>query len=373
MNIPSIRNNYIVLIFSLLVLAGTASAQTPTATPPPDDSDDVIKVTSRLVVVPVSVTSPSGDPVLGLTANDFKVTEDQKPQVIETVGNADTVPLEFALLFDISATTSPMFRFQQETAAAFLTEVMKEKDRATIYTVGANTELIKDRATATEAVAAIKSITPTKEYTAFFDSISVAAENLIRNSPSGTRRVILMISDGEDTNSSRIAKAIQDGYAKAGDKINTLDNKALYRLTVENRNTASARERVRVAKALQDADTVFYSINPGGSSYQLNQISVYGQENMQKFADETGGTAFLPKFQPIDTKDELQNSSNMRKNQATLERIFNQLTNELRAQYLVQYYSEGEFADGKYVRLDVSLTAPGSNTLRARQGYYVKN
>jgi Ca-activated chloride channel family protein len=373
MKFQSIRNNFILLLLSLLIITGTTSAQTATATPPPDDSGDVIKVESRLVVVPVSVTSPSGDPVLGLTAKDFKITEERQPQVIENIGNADTVPLEFALLFDISATTSPMFRFQQETAAAFLADVMKDKDRATIYTVGAKTELIKDRATAAEAVAAIKSISTTKEFTAFFDSISVAAENLIRKSPSGTRRVILVISDGEDTNSSQIAKAIQDGYAKAGDKINSLDNKALYRLTVDNRNTASARERVRVAKALQDADTVFYSINPTGSSYQLNQISVYGQENMQKFADETGGTAFLPKFQPIDTKDELQNASNMRKNKATLETIFNQLTNELRAQYLVQYYSEGEFANGKYVRLNVSLTNPGANTLRARQGYYVKN
>ncbi len=373
MTIRSIRHQLTAYLFALTAFASVAAAQTTTATPPPDDSGEVIKVDSRLVVVPVSVTTPAGDPVLGLTAKDFKISEDRKAQVIENVGNAETVPLEFALLFDISATTSPMFRFQQETAAAFLTDVMKDKDRATIYTIGASPRLIKERATANEAVAAIKSIEPTKEFTAFFDSVSAAAENLIHNAPSGTRRVILVISDGEDTNSSRIAKAIQDGYTKAGNKINSLDTKALYQYTVNSRNAASARERVLVSKSLQNADTVFYSINPAGSSFQLNQISVYGQENMQKFADETGGTAFLPKFQPIDTKDELQNSSNMRKNAATLEQIFNQLTNELRAQYLVQYYSEGEFPNGKYVRLDVGLTNPGSNRLRARQGYYVKN
>ncbi len=373
MHTPSIRTHLTSLILMLTAFAAITLAQSTTATPPPDDSGEVIKVESRLVVVPVSVTTPSGDPVLGLTANDFKIAEDRRPQVIENVGNAETVPLEFALLFDISATTSPMFRFQQETAAAFLSDVMKDKDRATIYTIGAKPELIKSRATVAEAVAAIKSITTTKEFTAFYDSVSEAAENLIRDAPSGTRRVILVISDGEDTNSSHIAKAIQDGYAKAGDKINSLDTKALYRLTVNNRDAAAARERVRVSKALQNADTVFYSINPAGSSYQLNQISVFGQENMQKFADETGGTAFLPKFQPIDTKDNLQNSSNMRKNTATLEQIFNQLTNELRAQYLVQYYSEGEYPNGKYVKLDVGLTNPGSNRLRARQGYYVKN
>ncbi len=361
-------------VFAALAFAAAVLGQTPASTPPPpDDGGEVIRVESRLVVIPVSVTTPAGDPVLGLTAEDFKVAENGQPQVIETVGNAETVPLEFALLFDISATTSPMFRFQQETAAAFLMNVMKDADRATVYTIGASPILVKERATAAEAVAAVRSIQPTKQFTAFYDTVSLAAENLIREAPAGTRRVILVISDGEDTNSVRIAKAIQDGYEKMGDKINSLDNKKLLQYTVTARDTASARERVRVSKALQDADTVFYSINPAGSSYQLNKISVFGQENMQKFADETGGSAYLPKFVPIDTKDDLQNSANMRKNKATLEQIFNQLTNELRAQYLVQYYSEGEFPNGKYVRLDVGLRSPGTSRVRARDGYYVKN
>lgn len=361
-------------IFAVLAFAAAAFGQTPASTPPPpDDGGEVIRVESRLVVIPVSVTTPAGDPVLGLTAEDFKVAENGQAQVIETVGNAETVPLEFALLFDISATTSPMFRFQQETAAAFLMDVMKDADRATVYTIGASPVLVRERATADEAVAAVRSIQPTKQFTAFYDTVSLAAENLIKEAPSGTRRVILVISDGEDTNSVRIAKAIQDGYTKMGDKLNKLDNAALREYTVTSRNTASARERVRVSKALQNADTVFYSINPAGSSYQLNKISVFGQENMQKFADETGGSAYLPKFVPIDTKDELQNSANMRKNKATLEQIFNQLTNELRAQYLVQYYSEAEYPNGKYVRLDVGLRSPGTNRVRARDGYYVKN
>lgn len=343
--------------------------------PPPaiENVDEVIMVESRLVVVPVSVTSPDGEPVLGLTAENFRIAEENKTQLIENVSNAEDVPLEIALLFDISATTSPMFRFQQETAAKFLQEVMRPADRAIVYTVGAGPILVKARSNAAEAAGAIKAIQPTKQFTAFYDSVSSAAEYLTENAPQGTRRVIVVISDGEDTNSAYIAKAIQDGYTKAGSKLNTLDSKSLRELTVEMRDTASIRERVRVSKALQNADTVFYSINPGGSSYQLNRISVFGQENMQKFADETGGTAFLPKFQPVDLKDELQNSSNMRKNAAVLEQIFTQLANELRAQYLIQYYSESDFPENKYVKLQVDLTDPGNKRVRARQGYYVKN
>jgi hypothetical protein len=144
-------------------------------------------------------------------------------------------------------------------------------------------------------------------------------------------------------------------------------------MTVANRNEASAREQNRVLQSLQNTDAVFYSINPAGSSYQLNKMSVFGQSNLQKFAEQTGGTAFLPKFLPINLKDNLQNSSNTKRNQETLTKIFRQLANELQAQYLVQYYSEAEFPTNRYVKLDVGLNNPQKFRVRARQGYFVKN
>jgi len=365
------------LFLFLFLFYSAPLAQTPTplpvATPKISEEEQVVKVDSRLVVVPVSVTDAKGEPILGLKAQDFRIIEESRSQVVENVGNAENVPLEIALLFDVSATTSSMFKFQQETAAKFLREVLRPVDRAVIYTVGDKPRLVNPRDTADASISAMRLIIPTKQSTAFFDSVSAAAEYLQKNAPSGTRRVVVVISDGEDTNSARIAKAIQSGYAKAGENINKLDNKSLYDLTVRNRNDASVKERALVGKSLQDADMVFYSINPAGSSYQLNKISVYGQENMQQFADQTGGTAFLPRFLPVDVKDSLQNTGNMRKNQEVLETIFRQLASELRAQYLVQYYSDAEFPNNKFVKLDVGLQNPANLKVRARRGYYVKN
>ena len=102
-------------------------------------------------------------------------------------------------------------------------------------------------------------------------------------------------------------------------------------------------------------------------------MSVFGQENMQMFSKDTGGTAFLPKFGPIDTKDQYQNEINMRKNSDLLETIFRQLANELRAQYLIQYYSESEHPENKFVKLNVNLPARNDLRVRAREGYYAKN
>jgi Ca-activated chloride channel family protein len=362
--------------FVALILASGLSvlAQTATPTPPkPKIDDDIIKVESRLVVVPVSITDANGQAVTGLTAQDFRLSEEGKNQTIENVGTADVVPLEIVLLFDVSASTDKMFKFEQETAAKFLQEVMRPVDRAAVFAIGSKAVLLASRDEAEKAAAAVRAIVPTKDSTAFFDTVSEASDYLRKNAPSGTRRVVVVISDGEDTNSTQIAKAIQDGYRKIGERINTIDNKALYQLTVANRDAASIKERLRVSRSLQDADTVFYSINPAGSSFQLNKMSVFGQENMQKFADETGGTAFLPKFQPIDTKDGYQNTISTRKNTELLDRIFRQLANELRSQYLIQYYSESDFPLNKFVKLDVGLNNRPELRVRARQGYYVKN
>ncbi len=356
--------------FLFVTSSVAAFAQTVAPTPPIKEEEGVIKVDSRLVVVPVSVIDPNGEPVLGLKANNFQIKEENRPQIVDNVGNAENVPLEIALLFDVSASSDAMFKFQQETAAKFLRDVLKGEDRATIFTIGQRSHLVQARDTAERSIIAIRSITPTKEQTAFYDSVRIAANYLGKNSPQGRRKVIVIISDGEDTNSDGVLRAIWAAERNIADNV---QGAKLREIRVKARDTAKVVEQVKVVKALQDADSVLYAINPGGNSIQLNSMAVFGQENMQKFADETGGTAFLPKFQPVETKDQLQNSVNIRKNTETLERIFKQLANELRAQYLVQYYSESEFPLNKYVKLDVALQTLGNMRVRARRGYYVKN
>ncbi len=361
------RFNNLALV-GLLLMAIPVVAQKPAPTPKLVD-DDVIKVESRLVVVPVSVTDSNGQPVLGLKSQDFRVAEENKQQTIDNVGTADVVPLEIALLFDVSASTDTMFKFEQETAASFLKDVMRANDHATIFTVGQRAVLVQSRDSAQKSIESIRAITPTKEQTAFYDSLRVSADYLKKNAPQGVRKVIVIISDGEDTNSEGIVRAIWNAERKITDDI---QGEKLRDLRVKARDGAKLAEQVRVLRSLQDADTVFYSINPAGSSYQLNKMSVFGQSNMQRFADETGGTAFLPKFLPNDTKDNLQNESNTRKNQDVLERIFRQLANELRSQYLIQYYSEADFPLNKFVKLDVGLPNRSGLRIRARQGYFVK-
>lgn len=363
------------IAFAIIAFLFSAAAfgQTPTPTPKIEEEEGVVKIESRLIVVPVAITNATGEPVQGLTQQDFRLTEENRAQVIEAVATADAVPLEIALLFDVSASTDAMFRFQQETAAKFLQDVLRPNDRAAIFSIGQTPILVQGRESANTAITAVKSVSATKGATAFFDTVRYAAEYLGKNTPQGHRKVMIVISDGEDNFSLGVQRAHRKIESKVVDNRPDPDLKRLGTTIKQAQETAKMQERVSVVKALQDGDVVLYSINPAGSSYHLNSISQFGQENMEKFANDTGGSAFLPKFMPIDTPDYLANASGMKKNTEMLERIFRQLAAELRAQYLVQYYSDADYADGKFVRLQVDLNNRPDLKVRARQGYYVKN
>jgi len=357
-------------LFVLILSAGTSIfAQTATPAPPPDDGE-VIKVESRLVVVPVSVTNAAGEPVLGLKAADFRVAEENRPQVIDNVGDAENVPLEIALLIDVSGSINPLFEFEKKAAAQFLESVMKPDDRATIFLIGDKPILAQARESATQTAERVRAITISGKFTAFYDTVSEAAKYLQKNAPVKSRRVILALTDGEDNWSNLTRDAEKATYRDVD--VNKLTTETRNQLAAKT-DTAHTSAQTNILRGLQNADTVFYAINPAGSSYKLNKISLRAQKGMQAFADQTGGTAFLPAFQPVTTKDTLQNSANTRKNLEMLDKIFRQLANELRAQYLVQYYSEAEFPINKFVKLDVGLQSPAGLRVRARQGYYVKN
>jgi Ca-activated chloride channel family protein len=344
----------------LLTLTVFSFAQTaPTATPTPKkndtvDDDEVIKINSRLVVVPVSVTDAQGQPVSGLKIADFRLLEENKAQTIEQIGAAEEVPLEIAVLIDISASTDPMFKFEQETAAQFLRGIMKERDRATLITISNNPKLELSRATAENAAAGILSLMPAKQSTAFYDTVTFAADYLKKNAPADTRKVVIVISDGEDNNSVLIRDAVKSSNKTQSKEIDTLTPER--RLEIfSGTDAAHARAVTKVLRDLQNADTVLYSVNPAGSSYHLNKISKRGQEGMQKFADQTGGTAFVPR------------------NADDLTAIFRRISAELRAQYLLQYYTDTDLPVGSYVNLQVSLPNGTQYRVRARRGYFVKN
>jgi Ca-activated chloride channel family protein len=313
---------------------------------------DVVRVTSNLVMVPVSVTDASGQAVQGLQIGDFRLDEEGRQQEIAEMGDPEQVPLDIAILFDVSSSVSQkgFFAFQQDSAAAFLKQVMKPVDKAAIFTITAKPILIQPLASAGTAAAKMLTIpaATTSVPTAFYDTVSAAAKYLTDNSPGRHRRVIVVLSDGDDN----FSESIKDlSVAEARANLNGEVTVAGTRAALQDKHRRAVQE---VQQVVQKADATFYSINPGGPSVHLNQISMRAQNGMQTIADATGGTAFVPDSD----KD--------------LEKVFRQVAAELRGQYLLQYYANAETPAGQFRRIRVTVPTHPEQRVRARQGYYPK-
>lgn len=283
---------------------------------PAQDQDQPVRLTSRLVLVPVSASDASGKPVRDLTADDFVIDEEGRRQAIASLGEPGKVPVDIALLFDVSASIRGQFEFEQQAAVRFIKQVLKPADAVSVFSIGTTPKIIKTRTTiGAEATTGLMSIAPLQEPTAFFDTVVEAALYLGKNADPGSRRVLVVISDGEENFSE---------HYKLNDAL----------------------------RELQKNDCFFYSINPTGSSLSLNKISVRGQGFMESMSAETGGKAFVP--------DKISD----------LEAVFRQIAEELQAQYLLGYYSTDERVDGGFRKIKVQVPKRPDLRVRARQGYY---
>ncbi|MFN2493399.1 MAG: VWA domain-containing protein [Pyrinomonadaceae bacterium] len=325
---------------------------TPTPAPPRDEDFEVIRVSSNLVMVPVSVVDEKGQALHGLQLGDFRLEEEGRTQQIVEIGNPDQVPLDIALLFDVSSSVSQkgFFSFQQQAAASFLKRVMKPLDRAAVLTITDRATLVSPLASAESAAARLVTIPAATSPvpTAFFDTVIAAAKYLVENSSERHRRVIVVISDGDD-NYSDLVKDLTVAQARASQRGEVTPAAAHQNLLARRR-----RAVIEVQGAVQQADAAFYSINPGGQSIRLNDMSTRAQNAMESIAQSTGGTAFVPDSE----KD--------------LERVFGEVAAELRGQYLLQYYSNSQMAGAQFRHIAVTLPTHPELRVRARQGYYPK-
>lgn len=329
----------------------------PSPTPTPNeiiDNLDVVRVDSNLVVVPVSVLDQMNEPVMGLTVPDFRLEEEGRVQEIAQIGSPEDVPLEIAILFDVSSSVSKKFEFEQQAATRFLKQVLKSSDKAAVFAIDKEPRLVQPLTTSEGASATLMGLraatiaTPT----AFYDTVTAAARYLAQNTPDRHRRVIVVISDGEDNYSDTIRSTEIALY-----NTTNAENQApaQRRAALESRRLQlHQKAQAEVLKEVQRADVVFYSINPSGESLKLNMISQRAEDGMRMVADATGGTSFAPNL--------LQD----------LDAVFRRIAAELRAQYLLQYYSTDESPNGKFLRIKVSVPARPQARARARQGYYVK-
>lgn len=329
----------------------------PTPTPAPEELE-VVRVTSNLIVVPVSVTDAAGQPVLGLRPNDFRIEEDGQPQQVAQLGDPEQVPLDIALLIDVSSSVTERFAFEVQAATRFLKQVLRPTDHATVFAIDRTPRLEQPRSSADTATAKLLAIRlaggPVP--TAFYDTVTEAVRYLATNTPEHTRRVIVVISDGEDNYSNRVRDSSVAAYraTKDEDGANPEARKRMRAASQAALQAGHQKAQTEVRQEVQKANAVFYSINPSGAGLRLNSAGTRAQNAMQQLATATGGNAFVPG------------------NIEDLTAVFGRIASELRAQYLLQYYSSNKASGTAFRRIKVTTPAQPQLRVRSREGYFSK-
>jgi Ca-activated chloride channel family protein len=302
-------------------------APTPKPTPVTDTSageeigaEDVVKITSNLVTVPASVVDAQGRAVIDLKLEDFELRVDGQPRPISDLSRSE-VPVTLALLFDNSESLSAARELEKQAAIKFFRTVIRPIDRAAVYSVATDVDLVQPLTNNVPAlVHTIERFGKPEGATKLLDAIVEAATYL---RPYPGRKVIVIVSDGEDTLSD-----------------NTDFDAVLRRVL-----TADCQVYAVQTKQIEYAMLT-------GETGNANIRALAAERRLQDLTSHTGGAVYTPMV----TND--------------LEAAFAQISADLSHQYILSYYPADDRGDGRFRTISVRIATRANMRVRARRGYY---
>ncbi|MEJ7624087.1 MAG: VWA domain-containing protein [Pyrinomonadaceae bacterium] len=313
-------------VMSTPVTKPPALSPTPTPSSPGQaESDDVIKVDSALVPIPVSVLDAAGRAVGTLKITDFELKIDGKAAEIGDLARSET-PIRLAMIFDNSSSVTIAREFEKQAAVRFFQRVIRaDKDMAALFSLADYTRLEQPLTRdITLLTAAVENFPEPKGATALLDGIIRVAQYL--KSAQG-RRVVVIVSDGEDTYSE--LETTLEGVIKSL-LVNDCQVYVVKTKDFENYKRTGLR---------------------GGNA---NIRALTAERRMIEIAAQTGGAV----YSPID-EDEMRDA-------------FERISGELSQQYVLSYYPEAERDKrGEFRTISLTVRAKQNLTVRTRKGYYV--
>lgn len=356
----------------------TPRQQQPTPPARADDVDDeVLTVDTSLVNVVFNATDRDRRFVTTLRREDLRIFEDGVPQEITVFQRETELPLSIAILVDVSGSQENTLPIEKEAARAFVNSILRPgQDHAAVVSFTGEAVLEQDLTQELDslhfAIEGLRVILPPTNqvvhtgsppiqlppglsgggaggagttgasnggaaggtagasapppgeleedspvgWTSVWDAIWATSNEVMSQTPSHTRRAIILLSDGDDTR--------------------------------------SRLKREEAAEAAVRANTVVYSI--GVEPYCEVTDCELDKSALRKISEATGGRAFFP-------KDETE-----------LNAAFHQIQQELRTQYLAAYAPTNKARDGGYRRLKIELVNPELKKqklkLAYREGYF---
>ena len=279
--------------------------------------DPSIHVESRLVPVAVNVVDETGAPVGGLTQDDFEVFEDNKPQKVAVFDRESSTPLQIVLSIDASESVFIDDRLEHDAAKSFVKSLLRPQDRIDLMSFSDSVDELIGFTNDLHRIESGLSNIPRGDATAMYDAIYLASQRLAEVPLPGARRVVVLITDGENTTRHGSYDSALEQAERAGAMVYSLIIVPIY--ADAGRNTG-------------------------------------GEHALIQMANDTGG-----KFYYVSDKHDLAPA-------------FQHVSDDLRTQYTVGYYAPqrgGDLSGLRHIRMQLKDPALRSKyTLRYRTAYY---
>ena len=297
------------------------AGQAPVERRAPQSADEVpiptIKVQTKLVTVPLNVVDKGGAPVGGMGKDDFEILEDGRLQKIAVFEKEAVAPLSIVLSIDASESVLRDERLEKDAAKHFLQSLIRPQDEVDLMQFSDSVRELVSFTNQVKRVETGLNLIQRGDSTALYDAIYLGSQRLGETkADEGRRRVLVLITDGEDT-----AKGSKYGQA---------------------------------LEQAQRAGAMVYSIIivPVWADAGRN---TGGEHALIQMANETGGKYYYV----VEPKD--------------LEPAFKKVSDDLRTQYVLGYYAPTDSRDTSYRAIRVRMKDPemrGQYDLRYRSGYY---
>lgn len=304
------------------------------------DDEDVLKVETNLVTIPVSVFDRNGRYLPGLQQKDFKVFEDGKEQEVAYFGTSEQ-PVNVVLVLDTSPSTELRIEQIQDAAISFVNQ-LKPNDKVMVIEFDANINLLSEFTTDRLRIAKAIRKADFGDGTSIYDTI----ENVInkRLKKAEGRKAVVIFTDGVDTTSS---KADYYSSLEAAEESDAPFYVVYYDTYSENRSGGGGLMSTPYPP-------IFGTQFPGGGG--MRGVSRRDYENGKRYLDDlsekSGGRLFSTETN------------------RSLEDAFSGIAEELRRQYSIGYYPTEAGRIGERRQIKVRVERP-SAIVKSRESYIV--
>ncbi len=330
------RNTIVAERFPGISLGTPAKSKTPapeTPTAAVEADDDILRVETNLVTIPVSVFDRDGLYIPGLRQSEFKIFENGVEQEIAYFGTTDK-PFTVALVIDVSPSTAYKIEEIQRAAMAFVNQLEPQDSVIVIefdHGVKVSTEATKDRQKIFRAIKKADFGGGTSLYNAVDEALRKQLGKI------QGRKAVVLFTDGVDTTSRKNSYDSTLNYAEESD---TLIFPIYYNTYFDNRQQSSG----------QFPNIFGGQITGGGTTSEEYAL---GKKYLDDLSDATGGRVFRPESTP-----------------GGLTRAFEGIAEELRRQYNIGFVPKDEGKPGERKQIIVRVERPNL-LLRARDSYVV--